>query len=103
MRIRGIILTTTILISGCSSSGGTLAPVEDRTTGSNYGNTVVDTPRTEGSGTTVKKQAEVKPYVAPEAPRPVVVKKKNPCSESFNGPLSDRYSSGDITLRQSIY
>lgn len=95
MRIRGIILTTTILISGCTSSGGTLAPVEDRTTGSNYGNTVVDTPRPDESSSTVKKQAEVTPYVAPEAPRSVVVKKKNPAVASLVSIADNKVQSGD--------
>ena len=50
-----------VLLAGCTaSSGSTRAPVEDRT-GSNYGNTMVDSP-SDGD-------AEARPYIAPPAPK----------------------------------
>ncbi len=55
-----------ILVSGCSSPGGTMAPVEDRTGETNhtanYGNRVVEQPAVE---------SQIKPYVAAPATAPV--------------------------------
>lgn len=53
------LLLTVLLLSGCFATGGAVAPVEDRTGDSNYGNTMVDSPDT---------AVEASPYVAPPAP-----------------------------------
>ena len=60
MKYVGLLLSV-LLLSGCFASGGSVAPVEDRTGHSNYGNTIVD----DDPATT----AEAKPYVAPPAPK----------------------------------
>jgi predicted Zn-dependent protease len=66
VRFGSLMMFAAILISGCSSQGGTMAPVEDRTgsanNSANYGNEVIDQ--------TVD-EPETRPYVAPPATAPV--------------------------------
>jgi predicted Zn-dependent protease len=63
---RGLIVFLVVLASGCSSQGGTMAPVEDRTGASNnsanYGSQIVEQEATEPA---------TKPYVAAPAAAPV--------------------------------
>jgi predicted Zn-dependent protease len=89
------LLGTVVVLSGCSSSGGTLAPVEDRTAGPNYGNAVIPPAEPIEQKADVPRQAEVKPYIAPTAPEPVVVKKNNPAVTSLVSIADNKVQSGD--------
>lgn len=97
MKYFGLLLTV-LLLSGCFASGGGVAPVEDRTGHSNYGNTVVDSPD-DGSDTTV----EAKPYVAPPAPRVTVQATTDSRPPKSNAAVLSLVSIADNSIKHGDY
>lgn len=95
-----------ILVSGCSSPGGTMAPVEDRTgksnTSANYGNRVVEQPAAES-------ESEIKPYVAApttspvEAPPAKAAAASQPVPRKTNSAVTSLVSVADAKMKGGEY
>jgi len=85
------------LLAGCSAAGSTRAPVEDRT-GSNYGNTIVDSTDAAASGSVT-----ARPYVAPPAPEPAVKPASNYPAPKANPAVTSLVSIADNKIKSGDY
>lgn len=104
IRNGSIVMLAMILISGCSSPGGTMAPVEDRTgkanNSANYGNRVVEQPAAE---------SEIKPYVAApttapvEAPPTKATTTSQPVPRKTNSAVTSLVSVADAKMKGGEY